>query len=172
MNTRGLTLLLSLIALPGSQACKAAAAASAAVAVKVMIVSMYQPEATPWLKALKVTREIPVPGLLQEYPLVRCTAQGVCQMTTGAGHANAAASIMAVAYSRLFDLRKTYFLIAGTAGIDPDRGTIGSAAWARYVVDVGLAQEIDARDMPGDWKDGYFGFLTNDPDQKPKLAHQ
>ena len=138
------------------------------VAVKVMIVNMFRFEADPWLAALHPTRDIRVPGLSSDYPLVRCTNDAVCQMTTGMGHANAAASVMAVVYSGRFDLRKTYFLIAGIAGIDPARGTIGSAAWARYIVDTGIAHEIDAREMPREWTDGYFGIGTDGPGQKPR----
>src|SRR5580658_6699163 len=84
-------------------------AASASVAdepivVKVMIISMFSSEAAPWSTALNLQREVNVPGLSKDYPLVRCTTTGVCQMTTGMGHANAAASMMAVIYSRQFDL--------------------------------------------------------------------
>jgi purine nucleoside permease len=142
------------------------------VPVKVMVVNMFQLEAAPWLKSLKISREIAVAGLSSDYPLVRCTADAVCEMTTGMGHSNAAASIMAVAYSGLFDLRKTYFLVAGIAGIDPERGTIGSAAWARFAVDVGIAHEVDARDLPEGWKEGYFGILTASPDQKPRFDYR
>jgi len=150
----------------------AESADSGPLPVKVMIVNMFQLEAAPWLTALHITREIHVPGLFSDYPLVRCTAEAVCQMTTGMGHANAAASIMAVAYSGLFDLRKTYIVIAGIAGIDPAQGTIGSATWARYAVDSGIAHEIDVRDLPAGWKDGYFGILTTGPDQKPRLDYR
>ena len=38
---------------------------------------------------------------------------------------------------------------AGIAGINPERGTIGSVAWARYLVDYGISWEIDAREIPG-----------------------
>jgi purine nucleoside permease len=149
-----------------------AAAGTPPLAVKVMIVNMFGFEAAPWLEALKPTREIRVPGLSSDYPLVKCTAQAVCEMVTGMGHANAAASMMAVLYSGEFDLRATYFLIAGIAGIDPARGTIGSVAWARYVVDSGIAHEIDAREMPPGWQDGYFGILTDGPDQVPQFAYR
>jgi purine nucleoside permease len=142
------------------------------IAVKVMIISMFGPEGAPWIAALKPTREVRVPGLSSDYPLVRCTQSGVCQVTTGMGHASAAASITALIYSGQFDLRHTYFLIAGVAGIDPAHGTIGSATWARYLVDVDIAHEIDAREMPKGWSDGYFGVLTNGPDQKPEFAYR
>ncbi|HEV2703258.1 MAG TPA: purine nucleoside permease [Steroidobacteraceae bacterium] len=140
--------------------------------VKVMIVSMFSREGAPWIAALKPEREVRVPGLSSDYPLVRCTRAGVCQMTTGMGHASAAASMTAVIYSGRFDLRRTYFLIAGIAGIDPGHGTIGSATWARYLVDVDIAHEIDARDMPGGWTDGYFGTLTDGPAEKPRFNYR
>jgi purine nucleoside permease len=142
-----------------------------AYAPKVMVINMFAPEAAPWLKALTLTREIPIPSLLPSNGRVRCTEEGVCQITIGMGHANAAASVMAVVDSELLDLRKTYFLIAGIAGIDPDRGTIGSATWAHFVVDLGIAHEIDARELPRGWQNGYFGVLTNSPDQKPRFDY-
>ncbi len=140
--------------------------------VHVLVINMFQLEAAPWIAALQPEREIAVPGLSSDYPLVRCDVLAVCQMTTGMGHANAAASMMAVIYSGLFDLRQTYFVIAGIAGIDPARGTIGSAAWARYAVDMGIAHEIDAREIPHGWQDGYFGILTDAPGKKPKLEYR
>jgi len=150
----------------------AGGAQAAARPVRVMIINMFQPEAAPWLAALAPTTEIRVPGLSADYPVVHCTADDVCQMTTGMGHANAAASTMAVLYSGLFDLRQTYFVIAGIAGIDPARATIGSVAWARYVVDSGIAHEIDAREIPRGWPDGYFGVLTESPDRVPEFAYR
>jgi purine nucleoside permease len=149
-----------------------AAVGTPPTAVKVMVVNMFGLEAAPWLAALRPEREIRVPGLSSDFPVVRCTSDAVCQLTTGMGHANAAASTMALLYSGLFDLRKAYFLIAGIAGIDPARGTIGSVAWARYAVDTGIAHEIDAREMPPGWQGGYFGVLTDAPGQKPKLDYR
>jgi purine nucleoside permease len=148
------------------------AAPPAPMAVKVMIINMFQLEAAPWIAALRPEQRIPVKGLSADYPDVRCTSDGVCQMTTGMGHANAAASLMALIYSGSFDLRESYFLIAGIAGIDPHQGTIGSAAWARYVVDTGIAHEIDARELPPGWQDGYFGVMTDSPTAVPRLEYR
>jgi len=78
---------------------------------------------------------------------------------------------MAVTLDPRFDLRQTYFLIAGIAGIDPARGTLGTAAWARYLVDVGIAHELDAREMPKGWAAGYFGIMTKGPGEKPKFDY-
>jgi purine nucleoside permease len=155
----------------GSPAGAQAPARAAPRPVKVLIVNLFGQEAAPWLEALRPTEEVAVPGLSAAYPLVRCTPDAVCQMTTDMGHANAAASVMAVVFSGLFDLHETYFVVAGIAGIDPAHGTLGSAAWARYVVDGGIAHEIDAREMPRGWRDGYFGTLTGSPDEMPKLEY-
>ncbi|MGF6543779.1 purine nucleoside permease [Paraburkholderia youngii] len=116
--------------------------------VKVMIISMFGPEGQVWLDHLGPWQDIPVAGLSPDYPAVHCNRQEVCVMTTGMGHANAAASIMALTFSPRFDLRHTYFMVAGIAGIDPLQGTVGSAAWANWLVDFGIQWEIDGREIP------------------------
>jgi purine nucleoside permease len=93
-------------------------------------------------------------------------------MTTGMGHANAAASIMALTFSPRFDLRRTYFMVAGIAGIDPLQGTVGSAAWANWLVDFGIQWEIDGREIPQGWNTGYLGINTTGPMQKPPLDYR
>jgi purine nucleoside permease len=93
-------------------------------------------------------------------------------MTTGMGHSNAAASIMALTFSPRFDLRHTYFMVAGIAGIDPQQGTVGSAAWAKYLVDFGIQWEIDGREIPPGWNTGYLGINTTSPTAKPPLDYR
>jgi purine nucleoside permease len=73
--------------------------------------------------------------------------------------ARASASIMALGLDPRFDLTHAYWLVAGTAGANPAVASLGSVAWARYVVDGDLGQEVDARDMPRDWP---TGMLPND----------
>lgn len=41
------------------------------------------------------------------------------QIITGEAEINAATTMTALTFSPLFDLRKTYFLIAGIAGVNP-----------------------------------------------------
>jgi len=77
-------------------------------------------------------------------------------MVTGVGNIRSAAATMALGLDKRFDLRHAYWLVAGIAGIDPHDASIGSAAWARYLVDGDLAHEIDPREIPKDWKYGYF----------------
>jgi purine nucleoside permease len=140
--------------------------------VKVLVISMFAPEAQPFSDGLQLTEAIAVPGLSPDYPEVHCNADDVCNLITGMGKANAAASISALMYSGLFDFRKTWFLIAGIAGIDPAVGTLGSVGWARYLVDYGIAWELDAREMPADWPYGYFGINTKGPNEKPPLDYR
>src|ERR1700677_117132 len=59
--------------------------------------------------------------------------------------------IMALCLDPKLDLRKTYWIINGIAGIDPLRGSIGSAAWAKNVVDGDAMREIDDTEKPADW---------------------
>ena len=149
----------------------AAARPPGARPVKVMVITLFGPEAAPWLKQLPLKASVRVPGLSAEYPEVRCTDSGVCVMTTGMGHANAAASTMALVLSPKFDLSHAYFVVTGIAGIDPNVATLGSAAWARYLVDFGLQQEFDATDAPPAWEGGYVGIGAADPETKPKLDY-
>ncbi|MEA3118054.1 MAG: hypothetical protein QOI13_1324 [Paraburkholderia sp.] len=140
--------------------------------VKVMIISMFAPEGQVWLDRLGPWKSIRVAGLSPDYPDVHCNNQDICVMTTGMGHANAAASTMALAFSPRFDLRRTYFLVAGIAGIDPTQGTLGSAAWAKYLVDFGIQWELDSREIPEAWSTGYLGINSKSPTQKPPLDYR
>lgn len=139
--------------------------------VKVLIISMFAPEGKTWLDHLGKTQAIEVTGLSPDYPAVHCNHDDVCVVTTGMGHANAAATMAALVYSKKFDLRKTYFLVSGIAGIDPAQGTLGSAAWARYLVDFGIQWELDAREIPSSWKSGYLGINTKSGNEKPPLDY-
>jgi purine nucleoside permease len=138
--------------------------------VKVMIINMFggaNSEASAFTGNLKLTESIPVRGLSPDYPNIMCNSDDVCQMVAGEGHANVASSTMALILSEKFDLRHTYFLIAGIAGIDPHQGTTGSAAWAHYLIDYGISWEIDAREIPGTaadpttppWPYGYLAIF-------------
>ncbi|EEX62194.1 purine nucleoside permease [Brucella abortus bv. 6 str. 870] len=140
------------------------------IAPKVMVITMFGDEAKPWLKGLKFTRKIRLPGLSPEYPTVDCTAEGLCLMTTGMGFANAASAVSAMALSRKFNLTHSYFLIAGIAGVDPKHGTLGSAHWAKYAVDASLNHRIDLREAPEGWPTGFFGLGAAKPGEKPKWS--
>jgi purine nucleoside permease len=64
-----------------------------------------------------------------------------------------------------FDFKKTYFVILGIAGINPYQGTLGSVGIAQFAVQVALAYEIDARQMPSNWTEGYWLQGSSGPGQ-------
>ena len=55
----------------------------------------------------------------------------------------------------------------GAAGVDPQAASVGSAAWANWVVNADLAFEIDARDMPAPWATGIVPFDRTTPYASP-----
>ena len=95
---------------------------------------------------------------------------GVLGMVTGEGSINSASAVMELAMDPRFDLSHAYWLVAGIAGVDPATASIGSAAWAEYLVDGDLAHEIDPRETPADWPTGYFALNTRKPYDPNKPA--
>ncbi len=141
-------------------------AAAEPFAPKVLVMAMFEAEAAPWLEGLELPERIAVPGLPRDHDALACNAD-LCVMTTTMGYANAASSAMAVGFSDLLDLSRTYVLIAGIAGVDPQNGTLGSAAWADHVVDAGLVHRIDSRDAPEDWTSQIVELGAKAPGEKP-----
>lgn len=78
---------------------------------------------------------------------------------------------MAFVLSGLFDLKKTYFLSAGIAGVSPKLGTLGSVALSKYSVQVALQYEFDAREMPANFTTGYLPYGAYMPDEYPSLIY-
>jgi purine nucleoside permease len=75
---------------------------------------------------------------------------------------------MALGLDPRFDLSKAYWLIAGIAGADPEHASLGSAAWAEWVVDGDLAYEIDSREIPPQWTTGYVPMGKTVPYEQPR----
>jgi purine nucleoside permease len=75
--------------------------------------------------------------------------------------------IMALCLDPKLDLRKTYWIINGIAGIDPASGSIGSAAWAKHVVDGDAMREVDDTEVPAGWPYGLFAIGTMKPNTLP-----
>jgi purine nucleoside permease len=116
---------------------------------------------TRWLKTA-----LPFPagsGPLQYDPDTHVLA-----LLTGMATARAAASVMALGLDPRFDLRHAYWIVAGTAGVDPKVASAASAAWSRWVVDGDLMQEIDPRDMPADWTTGAIPNGKTRPYETPR----
>ncbi|GBQ35032.1 purine nucleoside permease [Gluconacetobacter azotocaptans] len=66
-----------------------------------------------------------------------------------------------------FDFHHTYWLFTGISGIDPHAASVGSVAWARWVVDGDALREIDDRDIPKDWPYGLYAIGASRPDTLP-----
>jgi purine nucleoside permease len=147
----------------------AAYSAPAPIPVKVVVVSMYQEgkltddkpgEAHLWVKRQKLDRVLPFP--LGEYEL-RMNAAGLLLICTGGGITNATSSIMALGLDPRLDLTHAYWVIAGIGGGDPLDVSLGTAAWAKHVVDGDLLYEIDAREIPADWPYGLLPLGATKP---------
>jgi purine nucleoside permease len=145
------------------------------IQVKVIVVTMFERgesrgdipgELQLWLERLHLDTEFVFP--MGEEPLYM-NDDGVMAIMTGGGITNATASIMALGMDPRFDLTHSYWLVAGIAGGDPEDISLGSAAWARHVVDGDLAYEIDGREIPDSWPYGMIplGAMkpTKDPDE-------
>ena len=70
--------------------------------------------------------------------------------------------MMALGLDPRFDLTHAYVLINGIAGVDPAVASIGSAAWASYVIG-DVTRELDGADMPKDWPYGFFPIGAHTP---------
>ena len=139
---------------------------SSVMAVKVVILTMFEfDDGSPGERGLWTARR----KLDQVYPFpaghsdIYSDGEGVVLITTGMGVSNAAASVMALGMDPRFDFSKAYWLVAGISGIDPHQGTMGCAVWTDYVVDGGLAHELDAREIPEDWSTGYMPLMATKP---------
>lgn len=140
----------------------------AAIPVKVVVVSMFEigddtgdvpGEFQFWIERNEVER-IEAPLGWRDYYL---REDGLLLMCTGGGVTNAATSVTALALDDRFDLSQAYWIVAGIAGVDPEDASLGSAAWAKWIVDGDLAKEIDAREIPADWAYGYLALGAKRP---------
>jgi purine nucleoside permease len=66
-----------------------------------------------------------------------------------------------------FDFSKTYWLFTGISGADPQMASVGSAAWARWVINGDELREIDDREIAADWPYGLFAIGATKPNTLP-----
>jgi purine nucleoside permease len=151
-----------------------ASAAPAPIEIRVVVVTTFEVgndtgdvagEFQNWVE------RYPLPDVLpfdQGFHHLRYNAKDhVLGIVTGVGKSHAASSIMALGLDPRFDLSKAYWILAGIGGIDPNRGSVGSAAWASLVVDGDLAYEIDGREIPAHWSTGIVPYDRAMPFEKP-----
>ena len=168
--------LFSSLLLLVTTSCVFAQAPQKPIEVKVVVVNMFEVGADEgdvpgehqyWVEREHLDTVMPFP---QGYHDLRMNKDGVLGIVTGVGNTRAAASIMALGLDPRFDLTHAYFVVAGIAGIDPAMGSLGSAVWSDWIVDGDLAHEIDAREIPKDWKTGYVPLGKSIPYEQPRTA--
>lgn len=149
----------------------AAAAAEEGVLVpRVVVVTMFEVGAPQgdrpgefqfWVERLPLDEEIPFAA---GHSNLRFNRQlGILGLVTGGGGPEAASSVLALGLDPRFDLSKSYWLVAGIAGVDPLDASPGSAAWARWVVDGDLMYSVDEREIPDDWPYGKVALGARKP---------
>jgi purine nucleoside permease len=147
------------------------------IEIKVVVINMFEVGADTgdapgeyqyWVEREHLDTVLPFPQGYHDLRLNEKT--GVLGIVTGVGTARATASIMALGLDPRFDLTHAYFLVGGIGGIDPLIGSLGSAVWSDYIVDGDLAHEIDAREIPPDWKTGYVPLGKSTPYEQPRAA--
>lgn len=142
---------------------------------KVFIINAFTPEAESFYAVHDfnlLAHNITIPGFSPKFPEAHCTANGeICQATTGESEINAASTVSALLYSRVFDLTRTYFFVAGIAGVNPTRATLGSATFARFEVQVALQYEFDIRDIGANFSTGYIPYGAKVPAQYPEAIY-
>ena len=158
--------------------CAIAAPCAKPLPVRMVVVTMFEigkdegdtaGEFQLWKTRRNLHQRIPFPHGFHD--LYYNPGTQILGVVTGVGSVRSTAAITALGLDTRLDLSKAYWLVAGIAGIDPEDASIGSAAWARYSVDGDLAHEIDAREIPADWKSGYFPLERKGPnDPAPPRA--
>jgi purine nucleoside permease len=152
----------------------AAPAAAAPLPVRVVVVTTFEPGADTgdrpgefqfWVERMPLAQTIAFP---QAYRHLRYDpSRGILGIVTGEGAERGAASIMALGSDPRFDLSHAYWVIAGIAGVDPNVASVGSAAWAGWVVNADLGFEVDSRDTPPGWPTGIVPFQRTTPYASP-----
>ena len=150
--------------------------AVARIPVKVIVVANFEPgedmgdepgEFQLWAEREKLTEVIPLKGAL--HPLRR-NADGLYGIRWGSTDTmlgDSAEQLMSLLVDPRFDFTRTYWLFTGISGVDPEVASVGSAAWARWVVQGDTLREFDDREVPKQWPYGLFAIGAKAPDTLP-----
>jgi purine nucleoside permease len=143
------------------------------IPVKVMIVSTYevgedtgdQPgEYQFWVEREHLDTVVPFSFAHRH---LRTNGKGVYAFISGT-MTPSGTSILALVLDSRFDFTHTYWIINGIAGIDPLRGSLGSAAWAQWIINGDIAMEVDSSEKKPGWPYGIHACPSNEPNQLPK----
>jgi purine nucleoside permease len=116
-----------------------------------------------WAERENWTERIEVPGVDHH---VLTDGQGTIGVVSGTT-VRASNQIMALVLSGKFDFSRTYWVVNGIAGVNPALASIGSAAWAHYVIDGDVAYEIDSREADPSWPYAIMPIGSKVPNRKP-----
>ncbi|MFN0068499.1 MAG: purine nucleoside permease [Limisphaerales bacterium] len=119
-----------------------------------------------WVERLQLTNSLVVPGVDRPVRYSNGEILGVVSGTT----VRAGLQLMLLAQDPRLDFRKSYWIVNGIAGVDADNASVGSSAWARWVVDGDIAYEIDSREAPADWPYGLVPIGGKRPNEIAKDA--
>jgi purine nucleoside permease len=142
--------------------------------IKAVVVAMFESgedtgdrpgEFQLWVEREKLDKILLFPA--GHRPLRLSNDGSVLGVVTGAGVTNATATIMALGLDPRFDLSKSYWIVAGIAGVDPNDASLGSAAWATHVLDGDLARELDSREAPSNWPYALVPMGAKRPNERP-----
>jgi len=139
--------------------------------ITAVIVTAFEPAAGPipgefsyWREREHLTTELPFAFGLRPLYL---SDEGVLGVVTGVGTIRAATAITALGLDERFDLSQAYWLVTGVCGIDPARGSLASVVLPEFVVDGDLTHELDAREIPPEWPDGFVPIGKITPYEPP-----
>jgi purine nucleoside permease len=141
------------------------------IPIKVVVVTTFEVgadtgdfagEFQPWVEGWPLKHEIKIPGVRH---VARYSDDGVLAIASDM-RGRARESVAALILSNQFDLTHAYWIVSGIAGVDPKAASVGSAAWARYVVDADPIYEVDDREIPADWPYGLYSLETEKPNVK------
>jgi purine nucleoside permease len=143
----------------------ATSSAQERIPVKVVVVAAFHEELKNWIANLPLSVTIPFPQGLES--LHYNPDLQVLGIVTGIGKSHAAASIMGLGFDSRFDLSHAYWMVAAIAGVNPNKASVASVAWAKFIVDGDLGYLIDAREIPDSWSTGYVPFGRTAPYELP-----
>jgi len=113
-----------------------------------------------WVERYHLDETVPVHGLPQ---LLRRNSSGVYGLVLKYGTGD----LEALALDDRFDLSHTYWIFTGISGVDPNAASVGSVAWARWVVDADALRELDDRATPASWPYGLYAIGADAPNKLP-----
>lgn len=143
------------------------------IEIKVVVVTAFEVGAVTgdtagelqnWAEVIPQT----LPFVGGDHPLRYDPARKLLVINTGIGTNRAATATMALGSDPRFDLTKAYWLIAAIAGVNPNTGSVGSAAWIGDLVDTDYGYAIDPREAPADWTAGIFARDSARPYGEPR----